>query len=138
MISEVRSFRITEASREEDQTRIAAFLRAVEVLRVDTAYADGAWQILVHYQDLRRREETAQIASAIVDALNGWRGRIGGLNGMSRDQVLADEAIREIARVAPTTERELATLAALKGWDTGDHGPELVAIVRDTMSSLVD
>ncbi|HEY0838229.1 MAG TPA: HRDC domain-containing protein [Azospirillum sp.] len=138
MTTEIRTFQIPDASREEAQAMLSAFLRTVEVERIDTAYADGAWRILVLYQDLRRKEEALQIETAIGAALNLWRDRVAVRDGVPRDTVLPDELVPEIARFAPTTEHELAIIVGTRDFDIGHHGAEIVAAVRSTLDELID
>jgi len=129
---ELRTFSIRDAATEEDEQQIAGFLRTVEVERIDTAYADGGWRVLVHYRDLRRREEQAQIESAIQAALNNWRGDVARSQGISRDEVLSNTLLAEVARFAPTTEVELSVIASSLGESTHKHGAAIVAVVRQT------
>lgn len=133
---ELRTFSIRDAATEEDEQRIAGFLRTVEVERIDTAYADGGWRVLVHYRDLRRREEQAQIESAIQAALNNWRGDVARSQGIGRDEVLSNHLLAEVARFAPTTEVELSVIASSLGENSQKHGAAIVAVVRQTMEEL--
>ena len=64
MSTEIRTFIIPDADAEA-QSYLSGFLRTVEVQRIDTAYKDGAWRVLVLYQDLKRKEESQQIEAAI-------------------------------------------------------------------------
>lgn len=137
MSTEIRTFRIPDLDAEGAQTELSAFLRTVEVERIDTAYADGAWRILVLFQDLRRKEESLQIETAIAAALNGWRDRIAAREGLARDAVLPDDLVSEIARFAPTTEHELNVLAGSRDLDIGPHGAEIVGVVRSTLEDLI-
>lgn len=138
MTTEIRTFQIPDLEREEAQAQLSAFLRTVEVQRIDTAYADGAWRILVLFQDLRRKEESRQIESAIVGALNTWRERMAMRTGLARDAILADELVPEIARFAPTTERELSVIVGTRDLDLGHYGAEIVQVVRSTLDELID
>ena len=138
MSSEIRTFRIPDLDPEPAQAELSAFLRSVEVERIDTAYADGAWRVLVLFQDLRRREESVQIEAAIAAALNGWRERIAARDGLSRDAVLPDDLVPEIARYAPTTEHELTVLVGSRGLEVGPHGAEIVGVVRSTLEDPID
>lgn len=138
MTTEIRTFQIPDATREEAQAALSAFLRTVEVQRIDTAYADGAWRILVLYQDLRRKEEALQIETAIAAALNLWRDRVAARDGVPRESVLPDELVPDIARFAPTTEHELSIIVGTRGFDPGPHGGEIVQAVRSTLDELID
>jgi ribonuclease D len=138
MSTEIRTFRIPDLDAEAAQSDLSAFLRTVEVERIDTAYADGAWRVLVLFQDLRRKEESIQIETAIAAALNGWRDRIAAREGLARDTVLPDELVPEIARYAPTTEHELTVLVGSRGLEVGPHGAEIVGVVRSTLEDLID
>jgi ribonuclease D len=138
MTTEIRTFQIPDETREEAQATLSAFLRTVEVKRIDTAYADGAWRILVLYQDLRRKEEALQIETAIGAALNAWRDRVAARDALPREAVLPDELVAEIARFAPTTEHELSIIVGARGFDVGAHGGEIVQTVRSTLDELID
>ncbi|MBP2313251.1 HRDC domain-containing protein [Azospirillum soli] len=137
MSTEIRTFIIPDADAEA-QSHLSAFLRTVEVQRIDTAYKDGAWRVLVLYQDLKRKEESQQIEAAISAALNGWRDRAALREGLSRDAILPDELVPEIARFAPTTERELSIIVGARDLDVGHYGAEIVQVVRSTLDELID
>lgn len=133
---ELRRFSIRAEVQEEDQAKLAGFLRGVDVERIDTAYADGCWQVLVLYRDLRAREEAAQIESAIVAALNGWRSKTARSADVAREMVLPDEVVSRIARSAPTT---LGELNPLIGNAAALARPEqILSIVRTTLAELTD
>ena len=136
MKGEIRTFKIRDAAVQEDEAVLSAFLRTVDVRRIETAYADGAWHILVMFEDLRRREETAQIRTAIHEALNHWRTRTAQAQGVPRDALMPDAALREIARYAPTTEIELSTIAGALGMDLSEHGAAVLQVVRQTLEDL--
>jgi ribonuclease D len=138
MTIDFRTFAIKDSTASEDEGRLAVFLRTVEMVRVDTAYADGAWRVLVHYRDLRRKEERAQIESAIVQALNNWRSEVAKGLGCERDEVLSTPLMNEIARYAPTTELELTVVTNALGADISQHGAQIVQVVRQTMEDLTD
>lgn len=138
MSAEIRTFRIPDTDAEPAQAELSAFLRTIQVERIDTAYADGAWRVLVLFQDLRRKEESLQIETAIAAALNGWRDRVAAREGLARDAVLPDELVPEIARFAPTTEHELTVLVGSRDLEVGPHGAEIVGVVRSTLEDLID
>lgn len=138
MSTEIRTFTIPDATADEAQGHLSAFLRTVEVQRIDTAYADGAWRVLVLYQDLRRKEEAIQIEAAINAALNGWRERAAAREGLSRESILPDDLVPEIARFAPTTERELSIIVGARDLGVGQYGAEIVQVVRATLDELID
>jgi len=138
MTSEIRTFIVTDGAGGETQAELSAFLRSVEVQRIDTAYADGAWRVLVMFEDLKRKEESAQIESAILGALSTWRDKVADRVGMSRDMLLPDELLSEIARYAPTTEHELQVILSGRGKAVGQHGAEIVQVVRHMLEALVD
>lgn len=138
MTTEIRTFQIPDTDRDGAQEIVSAFLRTVEVERIDTAYADGAWRILVLYQDLRRKEESAQIESAIVAELSAWLDKAAARNGVPREALLPDDLLPEIARFAPTTERELSVILGSRDIDVGPLAQEIAAVVRNTLEALVD
>jgi ribonuclease D len=138
MRSEVRTFKIRDAAVLEDEAALAEFLRAVEVKRIETAFAGGAWHILVMFEDLRRREETAQIQSTIITALNQWRKQAAADLGIERDALLSDSAVREIARYAPTTVIELNVISGTLDCHIGEHAQSIVLVVRETLEALTD
>src|SRR5690349_17791264 len=117
MKSKIRTFKIRDEAASEDEAALAAFLRTVETQRIETAYADKAWHILVLFEDLRQREETAQIQSAIAAALNQWRTQTARRLGIERETLLPDVALPEIGRYAPTTAVELGVIGNALGLD---------------------
>lgn len=138
MSAEIRTFIIPDEHSDEAREKLAHFLRSVEVKRIDTTYADGAWRVLVLFQDMRHKEEAKQIESAIIAALNGWRERAALRDGVTPDAVLPEAAAPEIARFAPTTEHELSILAASNGIEAARYGAEIVQVVRSTLEDLID
>ncbi|MBP2301424.1 HRDC domain-containing protein [Azospirillum picis] len=138
MSTEIRTFIIPDATAEEGQAQLSSFLRTVEVQRIDTAYADGAWRVLVLFTDLRRKEESLQIEAAIAAALNGWRDKAAAQAGQPREAMLSDDVVSEIARFAPTTEHELSIILGARGQTAAPHGAEIVQVVRSTLDLLID
>jgi ribonuclease D len=138
MTVEVRTFVIPDSDPEEAQAGLAAFLRAVEIDRIETAYSHGAWRILVLYQDARLKEESAQIKSAIMAALNGWRDKEAARSGLPRDSVLPDSLVAEIAHYAPTTERELGLIEGASEINLSVTGGAIVQVVKKTLEDLID
>jgi len=138
MSTEIRTFTIPDAAAEEAQAHLSAFLRTVEVQRIDTAYAGDGWRVLVLFADLKRKEESQQIEAAIAAALNGWRDRAAAQAGVTRDAVLADELVQEIARFAPTTEHELGIIVGARDMPLSQHGGEIVQVVRSTLDVLIE
>ncbi|EWY39948.1 aldolase [Skermanella stibiiresistens SB22] len=136
MSSEIRTFKIRDVAIQEDELALAEFLRTVEVNRIETAFSSGAWHILVMYEELRKREETAQIQSAIVAALNQWRIQAAASLDLDREAIMPASALEEIARYAPTTEIELAVVGGALGIDVTTHGAAIVHVVRQTLEEL--
>lgn len=138
MSNEIQTFTIPDIDGEEARASLSSFLRTVEVQRIDTAYAEGAWRILILYQDQRRKEETKQIESAIAAALRLWRDKASARDGVGREEVLPDEVLAEVAHFAPTTEIELATILQSKECVVGGYGVDIVHVVRQTLEELID
>ncbi len=138
MSTEIRTFIIPDANADEAQDRLSSFLRTVEVQRIDTAYAGDGWRVLVLYADLRRKEESQQIEAAIAAALNGWRDRVAAGVGVTRDVILPDDLVQEIARFAPTTEHELSIIVGGRDLPVPLQGAEIVQVVRSTLDLLID
>ena len=138
MTTEVRTFVIPDDNPDPARNEIAGFLRSVVIERVDSAYADGAWHVLVLHQDARRKEESEQIESAIKDALTTWRDRLATRESVSRESILADDLLNEIAHYAPTTERELATIASAQGFDVSSYGSAIVLEVKKMLDALIE
>jgi ribonuclease D len=136
MSSEIRTFKIRDAAVHEDELALGEFLRTVEVARIETTYAGDAWHILVMFEELRKREETAQIQSAIVAALNHWRAQAASAHNVEREAVMPSAAVQEIARYAPTTEIELTVVGNALGIDTSIFGAAIVQVVRQTLEEL--
>lgn len=130
MTLELRSFQIRDGAAEDDEARLAAFLRSVAVARIDTAYADGAWRVLVHYEDPRRRDERARVERDILAGLNAWRAARAAERGVDREAVLTQALAAEIARYAPMTEVELSVIAGALGADVGGQAADILRIVR--------
>ena len=120
----------------ERRSELGEFLRTVEVARIETTYAGDAWHILVMFEELRKREETAQIQSAIVAALNHWRAQAAAAHNIEREAVMPSSAVQEIARYAPTTEIELTVVGNALGIDTSIFGAAIVQVVRQTLEEL--
>ena len=138
MSSEVRTFSIPDHNPDQARLDIAGFLRSVVVDRIDTAYADGAWRVLVLFQDARRKEESEQIESAIRGALATWRDRESNRSGIAREEVATDALLDEIAHYAPTTERELFAIASAQNIDVGLHGAAIVLEVKKMLDALIE
>ncbi len=138
MSSEVRTFVIPDDSPEIARGEVADFLRSVVVHRIDTAYADGAWRVLVLHEDARRKEESEQIESAIKGALVVWRDRLAARDGIPRETVLPEALLSEIAHYAPTTERELATIASSRNFDISSYGAAIVLEVKKMLDALIE
>jgi len=136
MSSEIRTFKIRDAAVHEDELALGEFLRTVDVARIETTYAGNAWHILVMFEELRKREETAQIQSAIVAALNHWRAQAAAAHNIEREAVMPSGAVQEIARYAPTTEIELTVVGNALGIDTSVFGAAIVQVVRQTLEEL--
>jgi ribonuclease D len=136
MSSEIRTFKIRDAAVHEDELALGEFLRTVEVARIETTYAGDAWHILVMFEELRKREETAQIQSAIVAALNHWRAQAAAAHNIDRESIMPSSAVQEIARYAPTTEIELTVVGNALGIDTSVFGAAIVQVVRQTLEEL--
>ena len=138
MTTEVRTFVIPDDNPDLARAEVAAFLRAVTVERIDTAYADHSWRVLVLYEDARRKEESEQIESAIKDALSSWRDRMAKKTGEPKEAILADHLLTEIAHYAPTTERELSTIAASHNASLADYGGAIVIEVKKMLDALIE
>jgi ribonuclease D len=136
MSSEIRTFKIRDAAVQEDELALGEFLRTVDVARIETTYTGNAWHILVMFEELRKREETAQIQSAIVAALNHWRTQAASAHNIEREAVMPSAAVQEIARYAPTTEIELTVVGNALGIDTSVFGAAIVHVVRQTLEEL--
>jgi ribonuclease D len=136
MSSEIRTFKIRNAAVQEDELALGEFLRTVDVARIETTYAGDAWHILVMFEELRKREETAQIQSAIVAALNHWRTQAASAHNIEREAVMPSAAVQEIARYAPTTEIELTVVGNALGIDMSVFGAAIVHVVRQTLEEL--
>ncbi|MEI6985405.1 MAG: HRDC domain-containing protein [Rhodospirillaceae bacterium] len=138
MSSEVNTFFIPDSNPDSARAEIGAFLRSVVVDRVDTSYAGGGWHVLVLFQDSRCREESEQIESMIKGALARWREREAANSALALDQILSDEVMNDIAHYAPTTERELATIASSHNFDVANYGSAIVLEVKKMLDALID
>lgn len=103
MSLKVRTFEIREGEEaEEDEERVSTFLRAAAVERIETAFADRRWRLLILYNDQKDKEESAQIASVIAAALKQWRRSAAQRGSIQPGEVLSDEAVTTIAQCVPT------------------------------------
>ncbi len=134
----VRSFEIPGGdARDVSETAVAAFLSSVEVERIETAYDDGAWRLLILFRDRREQEEAAQIAQAVTSALKHWRDRVARTAGVDPVGILDDEVLGAIARYVPTTTLELNIVLGSAAESISQHHEEIVSVVRDTLGELV-
>ncbi len=138
MSSEVRTFVLPDAGPEQGRLEVANFLRSVVVDRIETAYADGAWRLLVLYKDARQQEESEQIESAIKDALSLWRDQEARRTGQEREAILSDDLLAAIAHYAPTTERELSTIVGSQGSALGPYAGAIVQTVKAMLDALIE
>lgn len=138
MSQEVRTFIIPDQDSVEASANLGSFLRTVVTTRIDTAYSDGAWRVLVLFEDARLKEESAQIKTAIMGALVVWRDREAKRNDCPKDDILTDAMIDEVSHYAPTTERELSLIATTQNMAMGKYGASVVAVVKQTLDALID
>lgn len=145
MTLQVRTFSIRDGAAEvsgsepggaDDERAVSTFLRAVQVERVETAYADGAWRLLVIYRDRKDQEEAAQIASAVAAALRDWRAAAAARENRQAGQILSNELLEKVALAVPTTTIELAELQDGNRRDPGPFASEIVQVVRRALSDL--
>ena len=141
MTLQIRTFRIPEpagnGSTATDQERaVAAFLRRVKVERIETAYHDSAWSLLVLYQDQKDQEEAAQIASAVASALREWRSETAERENVSPNTVLGDALLERVALAVPTTTLELAELQNGEAGNAMAYAGQIVQVVRAALADL--
>jgi ribonuclease D len=133
----VRTFEVrSDVHRRDDEDAVDAFLRSVTVERVDTAYADGGWRVLVLFHDTRHKEEAAQIASVIAAALKDWRTAKADQIGSEPADILPDEAIDKVAHYVPTTAIELRVVMGVTHEKAGPYAEDIAGIVRRTLAEL--
>lgn len=132
----IKTFVIRDQNAEADELQLTSFVGSVDVVRMETCYDNGAWRVFVMYNDLRHREEQAQIESALLGALTSWRKATAQAAGVDSIALLSDGALLEISRAAPTTAIELTSLPELKGVDLHKHAPAIVQVVRQTLDDL--
>ena len=134
----VRTFEVRAgAQKAEDESSITAFMKSVDVDRVDTAFVDGAWRLLVLYRDMREREEAEQIASVIASSLKSWREMKAKREQLDPTEVLSDEVLAQVAQFVPTTTLELRVVLGQDGESVSPFENEIVAVVRDSLGELV-
>ena len=134
----VRTFEVREgAQKADDECSITAFMKSVDVDRVDTAFVDGAWRLLVLYRDMREREEAEQIASVIASSLRSWRDMKAKRQQIEAVQVLSDDVLTQVAQLVPTTTLELRVVLGKEGEPVSAFEDEIVAVVRDALGELV-
>lgn len=134
----VRTFQVRAGdSQAEDESAVAHFLKSVDVDRVDTAFSDGAWRLLVLYRDRREREESEQIASVIAFSLRSWRTAKAKAEGMDPSEVLSDEVLTQVAQFVPTTTLELRVVLGQEGAPISPFEEDIVHVVREALDELV-
>ncbi len=132
----LRTFRIHDASADDDEAVLDQFLRSVDVDRVDTAAANDGWRIAVLFHDQREKEEADQIASVVAGALKAWRSNCAESSGEPPIVILSDDALDLIARCIPTTTIELMAMLGPEDSVATTHAHEIVGVVRETMDAL--
>ena len=134
----VRTFEVRSgAQKSDDEASIGAFMKSVDVDRVETAFVDGAWRLLVLYRDLREREEAEQIASLVASSLRSWRDAKARRERTAPTDVLADDVLAQVAQFVPTTALELRVVLGQEGQPVSAFEDEIVAVVRDALGELV-
>lgn len=141
MTLQIRTFRIPEPAGSgpagADQERaVAAFLRSVKVERIETAYDDRAWSLLVLYHDRKDQEEAAQIASAVASSLREWRGETAEREKVTPQSILDDALLERVALAVPTTTLELAELQNGTASDSMAYAGRIVQVVRAALAEL--
>lgn len=138
MSLEIKTFKIRDDKANEDEATLREFLHRVKVVQMDTAYAEGGWRLLVQYEDKRYEEEREQIESAIIASLSMWRSDMAKQLGIEKDAVLSDQAMSDVARYAPTTAIEAASIPSQGAEEIQRHCSEIVAVVRETLADLTE
>jgi ribonuclease D len=67
---------------------------------------------------------------ACFDQLRAWRARRAAERGVDSDLILTNEALMAIARRAPATLAELASLQVMGTWKLEEYGAEILQVVR--------
>jgi ribonuclease D len=143
MSNRIRTFRIIDGEdADRGEAAVSDFLRSVNADRIDTAYSDGGWRVLVLYSDSRAEEESAQIESTVAGELRNWRSDVARNLGVKPSTVISDDAISRVSRYVPTTAVELRTVLNADRAEAGTmldgrFENEIVQIVRQTLDSLI-
>lgn len=138
MSLEIKTFKIRDDRAAEDESVLRDFLHRVKVTKMDTAYSEGGWRLLIQYEDKRYEEEREQIESAIIASLSMWRSDMAKKLGIDKQAVLSDLAMADIAKVAPTTAIEAASIPSPAHAEIQRHCAEIVGVVRETLADLTD
>lgn len=134
----VRSFEIPGGDkRDAAETCVSDFLGSVEVERIETAFENGVWRLLVMFRDRREKEEAAQIAQVVSSALKQWREQIAAATDVAPTDILSDEVMASVARYVPTTTLELNVVLGAAAEPILQYQNEIVAVVRETLGELV-
>lgn len=138
MSVEIRSFKIGPTADETiaDERDLSQFLSGVDVERIDSAWSEDGWKILVIYKSRRQQEEREQIHLILVAALNVWRKQIATEKNVDIYEIAPDIVIDTIARYAPTTDIELKIVGSEHNWDPADLSQAIITIIRETMEDL--
>jgi ribonuclease D len=133
----LKTFEVRDgAYKRDDEEAVDSFLHSVAVERIDTAYAEGGWRVLVLFHDTRHKEEAAQIASVIAAALKDWRAEKAAALGENPADLLPDDAIDKVAHYVPTTAIELRVVMGVSQEAVGPHAEDIVRVVRRTLGEL--
>ncbi|OFW84071.1 MAG: hypothetical protein A2018_03620 [Alphaproteobacteria bacterium GWF2_58_20] len=138
-MNEVCSFLLRKGDfRREDEASLSSFLKSVNPQRIETAHDSDGWHVLVFYEDMRHKEESAQIEMAIGAALDVWRVRRAEACGKDKLEILPDSLLSDIVHYAPTTGVELPVVAANSNCEpVGDEdGEDIVRVVRQTLEAM--
>ena len=134
----VRTFEIRSGGRAvEDEELVSAFLRSVRAEKIETAFANDGWRLLVIYDDLKEKEESAQIASAIAAELKTWRADVARNLGVGPVDVLSEEQVLQVARFVPTTPPELRLVLGMNNGQQNAYENEIVHVVRQALDDLI-
>lgn len=133
----VRSFTITGEGDQAraDEEHVSRFLRNNTVDRIETVYADGAWRLLVMFNDSKSEEEAKQISAVLASALKGWRREMARNMGETPEALMSDDMLNQVAKWAPTTSLELRLVLGT-GAEPAPYENEIVAVVRQSLDDL--
>jgi ribonuclease D len=85
------------------------------------------------WRRIRGARKLSGARAALARALAEWRETVARREDKPRGWIVPDEALLDLARLAPTEVRQLSQLRTLRRHTVARHGAALVAVIRETL-----